>query len=110
MLLPYSLLMKIRKNSYVTFLLFLLAGRKHQYIITQKGRLPQMWKPALFCRASAHLRNAQFSSSHLNAFCLFLCLRGARKCYMKHTILYFCFDLVFLNVVRQRQSLLVVAV
>lgn len=29
---------------------------------------------------------------------------------MKHTVINLCFDLIFLNVIRQRQSLLVIAV
>ena len=48
--------------------------------------------------------------SDLNFLCLFLCLARARKCDVKHTVIYFSLNLVFLDIVRQRQSLLVIAV
>ena len=35
---------------------------------------------------------------------------GARQRYMKHTVLNFCFDLASLYILRERQSLLIVAV
>lgn len=47
---------------------------------------------------------------NLNLLSLFLSLRRTRKRYMKHTVINLCLDLIFLNVIRQRQSLLVIAV
>ena len=48
--------------------------------------------------------------SDLYLLCLFLCLARTRKRDMKHTVIYLSLNLVFLHVVRQRQSLLVIAV
>lgn len=48
--------------------------------------------------------------SDFNLLCLFLSLLRARKCDMKHTVSNLSLNLVFLHVIRQRQSLLVIAV
>ena len=48
--------------------------------------------------------------SDFNLLGLLLCLASARKHDMKHTVNNLCLNLIFLHIVRQRQSLLVIAV
>ena len=74
------------------------------YVTSQiKKGLPQRAVPVFQSRTESRL-------SDLNLLCLFLCLARARKGDMKHTVIYFSLNLVFLDIIRQRQSLLVIAV